>query len=66
MVTTLIEAYLNEKLNEINMETQALSTANAQSKSFEENQLIMEEIYKKLNYQPFGLTDYEQESPWIL
>src|SRR5688500_16747754 len=45
------------------METQALSTANAQPKSFEDNQLIMEEIYKKLNYQPSGLTDHDQENP---
>jgi hypothetical protein len=62
-VTPFIEAYLNEKLNEINMETRVSSTANVQSKSFKDDQLTMEEIFKKLNYQPSGLTDYEQENP---
>ena len=46
------------------METQILSPANAQSKSFKDNQLIIEEIYKKLNYQPPStLTDYGLENP---
>lgn len=44
------------------METQVLLTANPQSKSFKDNQLIIEEIYKKLNYQPTGFTDHELEN----
>lgn len=28
-----------------------------------DNQLVMEKIYKKLNYQPTGFTDHELENP---